>query len=655
VPYGPQYIRPQVLADAPAAALPAGGDDPAHQQESLLDRIVGQLAGHGQAARQIWLPPLRVTPALDRLLPPLSATPEDGYTTPGWKWRGRLHAVTGIVDRPFDQRREPLWADLSGAAGHVGVAGGPQSGKSNVLRTLICSLALLHTPAEVQFYCLDFGGGAVGALAGLPHVGGVATRQQQDRVRRTVAEVQALLDRREHEFAADGIESIAAHRTMRASGEIAGDGYGDVFLVVDGWLTLRQDYEPLESAITALAARGLGYGIHVIAATNKWSEFRPGIRDLFGTKFELRLGDPYESEIGRAVAANVPERSPGRGLTRAGLHFLTALPRIDGQSSVAGLADAVRKLVESADVAWPGPRAPKVRMLPDVLPATQLPGAAETGARIPFGIDESTLSPVSLDFSTDPHFLVLGDIECGKSSLLGLIADGIVAMYPPEQARLIVIDYRRSLLDAADTEHRIGYAASPPAAASLVNDARGALIERLPSASLTAGELRARSWWKGSDLFLIVDDYDLVAGATMNPLLPLVDLLPQARDIGLHLVLARSAGGAGRALFEPVIQRLREMGTPTLLMSANKDEGQLFGVKPQTLPAGRGYLTARRAAPHLVQTALAGDAAPLAGAASGPAFAAMPPAGHGNGTQAPGPLDAVVSAQSSADRPNEFP
>jgi S-DNA-T family DNA segregation ATPase FtsK/SpoIIIE len=619
VPYGPQCIEPQVLADAPAVALPPGGQNPAHQQESLLDRIVAQLAGQGQAARQIWLPPLRGAPALDRLLPPLSATPQHGYTTPGWKWRGQLHAVTGIVDRPFDQRREPLWADLSGAAGHAGVAGGPQSGKSTMLRTLICSLALLHTPAEVQFYCLDFGGGTVGALAGLPHVGGVATRQQQERARRTVAEVQAVLDRREQEFAARGIESITAYRKMRASGEIAGDGHGDVFLVVDGWLTLRQDYEPLESAITALAARGLGYGLHVIAATNKWSEFRPGIRDLFGTKFELRLGDPYESEIGRAVAVNVPERSPGRGLACTSslrCRGSTASRRSPGWPMPCG----------SSSRAPTSPGRARVRMLPDVLPATQLPGADETGARIPFGIDESTLSPVSLDFSTDPHFLVLGDIECGKSSLLRLIADGIVARYPPEQARLIVIDYRRSLLDAADTEHRIGYAASPPAAASLVSDARGALIERLPSANLTADVLRARSWWKGSDLFLIVDDYDLVTGAA-NPLLPLIDLLPQARDIGLHVVLARSAGGAGRAMFEPIIQRLREMGTPTLLMSANKDEGRLVGIKPQALPAGRGYLTARRAPPRLVQTALAG-------------------LDRGN---------ALVAGQSSADSPGEVP
>lgn len=627
VPYGPGYVRPQIMPDppeqGPVLAQADGAPEAAQAPGTLFDIVISQLAGQGPPAHQIWLPPLDVPPTLDQLLPPLALSPEHGCTTRDGDQRGRLHAVTGVVDRPFDQRRDPLWADLSGAAGHVGVAGAPQSGKSTMLRALVCSLALLHTPAEVQFYLLDFGGGGMAALAGLPHVGGVASRLQAERVRRTVAEARALLERREREFAERGIESIAAYRQLRATGKIPGDGFGDLFLVVDGWLTLRQDYEQLEADITALAARGLGYGIHVVAATNKWSEFRPSIRDLFGTRFELRLGDPYESDMGRLLAANVPERSPGRGLTRDGMHFLTALPRIDGQSAPASLPDGLRRLVETVDAAWQGARAPAVRLLPAAFPPAQLPGPAQTGTRIPFGIDESTLSPVLLDFSADPHFLVLGDTECGKSNLLRVIAEAVVARYSPEQARLIVIDYRRSLLDVADTEHRIGYAASSPAASSLVNDAREALAKRLPPADLTAAQLRSRSWWSGSDLFLVVDDYDLVAGVT-NPLLPLVDMLPQARDIGLHLILARSAGGAGRAMFEPVVQRLREMGSPALLMSASKDEGQLFGIKPQALPAGRGHLIARRAKPKLVQVALAETAAEPGPAVDGATQLATP-------------------------------
>jgi S-DNA-T family DNA segregation ATPase FtsK/SpoIIIE len=305
---------------------------------------------------------------------------------------------------------------------------------------------------------------------------------------------------------------------------------------------------------------------------------------------------------------NVPEGSPGRGITREGLHFLTALPRIDSQPSADTLAEGVRKLAEAVAVAWPGEPAPRVRLLPDVLPVRALPGVAQTGTRIPFGINESTLAPVQLDFGADAHFLVFGDTECGKSNLLRLIAEGVVERYPPDQARLIFIDYRRSLLDSAETEHRIGYAASSAAAVPLINDVREALAQRLPPPDLTPAQLRSRSWWKGSDLFLLVDDYDLVAGVT-NPLLPIADLIPQARDIGLHLIVARSAGGAGRAMFDPIIQRIREMGSPGLLMSGSKDEGSLLGsVRPQAQPPGRGFFVERRTGSQLVQTALLDDA-----------------------------------------------
>ncbi len=601
VPYSASYIPPQIIED-PSPAQPR--EERQKSEETLFDILAGQLRGQGPPAHRIWLPPLDVPPTMEELLPELSTTPEYGLTATGWEWRGRLHAVAGIVDRPLDQRRDPMWMDLSGAAGNVGAVGAPQSGKSTLLRSLIGSLALLHTPDEVQFYFLDFGGGTLASMGGLPHVGGVATRLSGDRVRRTVAEVTMLLEERERLFADQGIDSISSYRRMRASGEIAGDGFGDVFLVVDGWLTIRQDYEPLETAITTLAARGLGFGIHVIASTNKWSEFRTGIRDLFGTRLELRLGDPYESEINRKLAANVPERAPGRGLTRDGLHFLTALPRIDGRASTEDLSDGVKKFVDAVATAWPGKRAAQVRLLPDTLPAAALPSPAESGMRVPFGIDEETLSPVYLDFSADAHFLIFGDTECGKSNLLRLIAEAIPVRYTPDQARLIFIDYRRSLLDAAGTEHNIGYAASSAAAAPLLGDVFDALTKRLPPADLTPDQLRSRSWWSGSDLFLIIDDYDVVATST-NPLMRIIELLPQARDIGLHVILARSAGGAGRSMFDPVIQRIREMGSPGLVMSGNKDEGTLLGsVKPTKLQAGRGYLVDRRTGTRLVQTAL---------------------------------------------------
>lgn len=103
---------------------------------------------------------------------------------------------------------------------------------------------------------------------------------------------------------------------------------------------------------------------------------------------------------------------------------------------------------------------------------------------------------------------------------------------------------------------------------------------------------------------MVIDDYELVATAGRNPVLPLLEFLPQARDIGLHLILARSSGGAGRGLYEAVIQRVRELGSPGLVMSGGKEEGALLGdVKPSPQPAGRGTLVSRLHGTELVQVA----------------------------------------------------
>src|SRR5690606_41525759 len=169
-------------------------------------------------AHQVWLPPLAEPPSLDTLLPPLVADPRYGLCPADWPGRGRLAVPVGVVDRPFEQRRDPLVVELDGAGGNVVIVGAPQSGKSTLLRSLLASLALTHTPAEVQFFCLDFGGGGLRALDGLPHLSGVAGRRDAGAGRRTVAEVAAVLEEREARFAELGVVSIAAYGRPRAAG-----------------------------------------------------------------------------------------------------------------------------------------------------------------------------------------------------------------------------------------------------------------------------------------------------------------------------------------------------------------------------------------------------------------------------------------------------
>ena len=69
---------------------------------------------------------------------------------------------------------------------------------------------------------------------------------------------------------------------------------------------------------------------------------------------------------------------------------------------------------------------------------------------------------------------------------------------------------------------------------------------------------------------------------------------PQARDVGLHVVVARRTGGASRALYEPVIQSLRDLAMPGVMLSGPRDEGVLIGnLRPQPAPAGRARFVTR--------------------------------------------------------------
>ena len=596
----PAEPEPEVASETTPVAKSAGNGE----GKVLTDLVVEQLIGKGRPAHQVWLPPLDEPPTLDGLLPPLQVSEEFGLHA-AWEGRGSLQAPVALVDRPYYQRRDPLWLDLSSGSGNVAIGGGPQAGKSTMVRSLITAYALTHTPEEVGFYCLDFGGGTLPAMLELPHVGSVSTRLDEDGIRRTVGEMRQLIFDRERTFTEQGIDSIGTYRRLRRERRVEPDRFpSDVFLVVDGWGSVRTDHEAIEEPINEIAARGLGFGVHLVLTVIKWSELRLKIKDLIQTRLELKLGDPNDSTIDRKVAVNVPANRPGRGLTADKLHFLGGLPRIDGRQDDSDMADGVKAMIEQVKAAWRGQPAAPVRRLPERLDPATMPDPATTAkVGIPLGIDEDELKPFFLYANEEPHLFIMGENECGKSNLLEVIVRGIKSQYTPKQAKLLIIDYRRSLLDLAEGDHVLGYAASSEAATDLCKRTAAAIRKRKPGTDVTPDQLRNRSWWSGSDVFVIVDDHDLTGSRQANPLSQFSDLMGQAQDIGLHVVIARSVNGAARAMMDPLISAIRDGGSPALIMSGNRSEGRVWGdYRPQQLPPGRAMLLSRKVGNKFVQT-----------------------------------------------------
>ncbi|MFE3188684.1 type VII secretion protein EccCa [Nocardia sp. NPDC059240] len=578
--------------------------------DSLLQTVVKRLTGHGRPAHEVWLPPLEESPTVDMLLP-----------DPDWRSsvnrHGQLWMPIGIIDKPYEQRRDVLTINLSGAQGNVAVVGGPQSGKSTALRTIIMAAAATHTPEQIQFYCLDFGGGSMAGLVGLPHVGSVAGKLDSDRVRRTLAELTTLLREREERFAAQGIESMAEFRRRkhaalasdRTDDPVLADRFGDVFLVIDNWLVVREEFDSLEPMVGQLAAQGLSYGIHVILGANRWGEVRASIKDMIGTRVELRLGDPSDSEMGRRVAVNVPLNRPGRGLTSDQLHMLIAMPRLDSDTNPQNLAEGVAAARNEMQALWGDRRAPQVRTLPpsvsrqQVLELARRHGIQQSATKVVVGIGESELQPIALDFGTDPHFMVFSEVESGKTTVLRNLLRGLAESSNSEQARVILIDYRRTLLGVLEGEQLAGYSTSSQTCGPMIKEVVNFLAKRVPGSDITPQQIRDRDWWTGPEIYIVIDDYDMVV-AGGSPLSPLVELLPQARDIGLHVVISRNMGGISRALFDSVLGSMKNLSVPALLMSGPRDEGKVIGdVRPMKLPPGRGQYWSRGAGVEMIQIA----------------------------------------------------
>ncbi|MET3805636.1 S-DNA-T family DNA segregation ATPase FtsK/SpoIIIE [Nakamurella sp. UYEF19] len=601
---------------------PAPVDEPDALAPTVLDVAVRQLAAVGEKVTQIWLPPLPAELTLDRIVGAVTIDPVLGlraassvvpvpgtsrHAAPGETEPGRgvaapggLTVAIGLLDKPAEQKQEPQLLDLSASGGHLAILGAPQSGKSNLLRTLVVSAALSHQPGEISFYCLDLGGGALRVLDGLPHVAGVAPRLDADRVRRTVAEVAGAMAEREELFGRLGIDSPQAMRAMFRAGRLTELPVADMFLVIDNFPVLRSDFEDLADLVQDLGTRGPGYGIHLILTAGRWSDIRMQLQAAIGNKIEFRLNDPGDSVIGRKQAVNLRADNPGRCLVEGGLQVQTCLPYLS--ESVAGTG-TVETLVAQIAAAWPGESVPPIRMLPTLVEMTPLLAAAGPRSGIVIGVDETDLKPVELDWrSADSHLLVIGDAESGKTSLLKTIIRDLVSKYTDQEVVFAVFDVRRTLLDVVPEDYLGAYAGTTSMAAGMAGGVAGELKGRLPPEDVTAAQLRARSWWRGPEIFVIADDYDLLSPGGAGPLAPFVEFLPQARDVGFHMIVARRSGGAGRSLYEPVPQRLREVGATGLLLSGDRQEGAFYpGVHLSVQPPGRGTLVRRGRKPSLIQ------------------------------------------------------
>ncbi len=208
---------------------------------------------------------------------------------------------------------------------HGMLVGTTGSGKSELLTTLICSLALEHDPRLLNFLLIDFkGGSAFSVFADLPHTAGMVTNLDGAMVARTLAALKAETDWRQAFLKRMNARDITQyHRVYTRGSAINERGYQPLphlFIIVDEFAQLAREMPDFLRELIRTAQIGRGLGLHLILGTQSpeliTDEMNANLQ--FRACLRVQSADASRAILKRPDAAYIPANRAGRGYFQVG-------------------------------------------------------------------------------------------------------------------------------------------------------------------------------------------------------------------------------------------------------------------------------------------------------------------------------------------------
>ncbi|MFI1105249.1 FtsK/SpoIIIE domain-containing protein [Streptomyces melanogenes] len=432
-----------------------------------------------------------VLPSAARLLDVLALdSPTAEQVAARWKTGGRTtSAVVGIsLDGAFA-------LDLKRDGPHGLVAGTTGSGKSELLQTIVASLAVANRPDAMTFVLVDYkGGSAFKDCVSLPHTVGMVTDLDAHLVERALTSLSAELKRREHILAEAGAKDIEDYVDLqhREPGHGPATPLPRLLIVIDEFASMVRDLPDFVKGLVNIAQRGRSLGIHLILATQRPSGVvSPEIRANTNLRIALRVTDSAESQdiLTSPEAAGISKGTPGRAYVRLGQNSLVPFqagrvggrrpgtaqdsapapwvvplgwsqlgqplptrPRAARQQAddvITDLADLVEAIQgANRDMNLAPQHSPWLPALPDNLVPDDIPPVPTTGAYdlppVAYGLvdlpEEQAQRPLTLDFATLGHLHVVGSPRAGRSQTLRTIAGSVARAYASSDLHMYGID-----------------------------------------------------------------------------------------------------------------------------------------------------------------------------------------------------------------------
>jgi S-DNA-T family DNA segregation ATPase FtsK/SpoIIIE len=427
-----------------------------------------------------------------------SATTSPEHLATRWAASGPVSAVQ--VGTTSDA---PFILDIVRNGPHGLVGGMSRSGKTEFLKTLLCSLAWANHPDDLSIVVVDFKGGVDYTMAAdLPHVLDVSSNADLGLFERTVAMLSAEMERRQAAFKTVHVANLDAYRLARIERSDL-PPIPRLLVLIDEFAELLGDDVGREQLrrIESMSRVGAGLGLHLLLITQSFDAKLPTqIAANAGLRICFRVQEPTDSAavIDTTIAATIPASAQGRAYARLQgadpVEFQSARVagrRADLQTAGRGV-ELRRQPFTTLRSSWqsggpvdvPGPETDMFAMIASIraaataagwrAPAIPWPGplpadpaiapvververSGRTGADLVVGLTDHPLEQAQVPFSIGAdgdHVAILGGPRADLSGILTLIACVAAASTSPDDLHIMAIDFTgRGLARVAGLPH----------------------------------------------------------------------------------------------------------------------------------------------------------------------------------------------------------
>lgn len=523
-----------------------------------------------------------------------------------------------------------LPVDLAVDGPHALVAGMTGSGKTELLQSLIASLALGNHPRWLNFVLIDYkGDSAFLDCARLPHTVGKVTDLSPALVQRALISLRAELERRKALLADVAVIDVDAYYEVWMR-EPHRPPLPRLVLVIDEFAELVKELPDFIDGLVSIAQLGRSLGVHLILATQRPNGvLSPAIRANANIRIALRVADAADSVdvLGASDASLIRADQQGRAYLRLGAQPATefqaarvavatspreqvvqripvitplsrgaidegSLPSSSGVELLSDLAMVVDSVRDAAE-GEPSSRRPWLDPLPSRLPWScreQAPMARRL--QLPFGLSDlpalQRQDTASFDLARDGHLFFIGAPRSGRSQALLVLAAAIAELTDPADLHLYGLDCGAGALRAL---------ASMPHSGAVVARHETERVRRLLARLTDELDQRQSAAARDSEdrspprLVLMVDRWEAFVGTFAefsDQLDAVMRLLREGAGVGIHLVITGDRSLLTNSRMSVVTEakyvlRLGEKGDYALAglnarqISADMPPGRCFG------------------------------------------------------------------------------